>query len=115
MTDLIVKKADQLAHLVYKITRSFPREELFGVTSQLRRAALSIVLNLIEGFARQRSKEYIHFLEISYGSLKEVKYLIHFCYKEAYLERKEYDELLKICEEIGKLLWNKMTRLKNQK
>ncbi|PJB19449.1 four helix bundle protein, partial [Candidatus Falkowbacteria bacterium CG_4_9_14_3_um_filter_36_9] len=60
-----------------KITRSFPKDELYGITSQLRRAALSVILNYIEGYARKRDKVYKNFLEISYGSLKEAKYLLH--------------------------------------
>lgn len=50
------KKMNEYVHFIYKITRNFPKEELYGVTSQLRRAALSIILNFIEGFARMRKK-----------------------------------------------------------
>ena len=50
MRDIIVQKADKLAHLIYKLTRKFPREELFGITSQIRRSTISIVLNLIPAF-----------------------------------------------------------------
>lgn len=78
----LVKKSDKLAHLVYGITRSFPKEELYGLTSQLRRAALSVPLNIIEGFARRGSKDYRQFLHIAYGSLKEAKYLLYFAYQE---------------------------------
>lgn len=114
MTDLIVIKADVFAHKVYAVTRKFPREELYGITSQLRRAALSIVLNLIEGYARNKGKEYIRFIEIAYGSLKESKYLTHFSYKEHLMTEGEYRDLLNLAEEIGKLIWNKLQRLKNQ-
>ena len=112
MTDLTIRKADDLAHKVYKLTKQFPKEELFGITSQIRRAALSIVLNLIEGFARGRDKEYLHFLQISYGSLKETKYLIYFCYKEQYLPEEDYKEILEISEELGKMIWKRMKNLK---
>ena len=55
--DILKRKMDEYVHLVYKITRSFPREELYGSTSQLRRAALSVVLNYIEGYARLWEKQ----------------------------------------------------------
>lgn len=60
---------DKLAHLVYDITQSFPAEERYGLTSQVRRAAISVVLNYVEGYARQTPKQYKQFLDISYGSI----------------------------------------------
>jgi four helix bundle protein len=68
---------------IYKLTRNFPKEELYGITSQLRRAAISIILNIIEGYARRKGrncKVYLNFLETAYGSLKETKYLIFFLF-----------------------------------
>lgn len=112
MTDILTTKADKLAHEVYLLTKKFPKEEIFGITSQLRRAALSIILNIIEGFARNRTKEYIHFLEIAYGSLKETKYLLHFSYKESYYNNEEYKRVINLAEEVGKLLWTKIQYLK---
>ena len=61
--------ADELVLMVYNITRSFPAEERFGVTSQLRRAAVSVPTNSVEGCARETSKEYTRFVNISFGSL----------------------------------------------
>src|SRR3989304_2454267 len=113
MKDLLVKKADTLAHEVYSITKDFPKDELFGITSQLRRAALSVVLNLIEGFARRRDAEYLHFLDISYASLKETKYLLYFSIKEKYLSENDYNSLMIVSEEIGKMLWERMNRLRH--
>lgn len=98
-------KIDKFVHMVYKCTRSFPKEELFGITSQLRRASISVMLNYIEGYARGKEKVHRNFLEISYGSLKECKYLLYFSYTEKYLEEKNYKELLKLSEEIGAMLW----------
>lgn len=96
---------DEYVHLVYRYTRKFPREELYGVTSQLRRSSLSVVLNYIEGFARIRHRVNKNFLEISYGSLQESKYLIEFSYEEGYLNKLEHDKLSKLGEEIGAMLW----------
>ncbi|MFA5051093.1 MAG: four helix bundle protein [Patescibacteria group bacterium] len=103
--DKLKSKMDEFAHLVYRISRDFPKDELYGVTSQIRRASLSIILNYIEGYARQRSKVYKNFLEISYGSLQETKYLLHFSLKEKYLNNEDFQESIKLAEEIGAMLW----------
>ena len=105
-------KMDEYAHLVYRITRDFPKEELYGVTSQLRRASLSIILNYIEGFARQKKAVKQNFWEISYGSFKESKYLIHFSLVEKYLNQKDYNKAIKLAEEIGAMLWRSIKSLK---
>lgn len=110
--DKLKRKMDKFAHLVYTITKEFPKEELYGVTSQLRRAALSIILNYIEGYARIKNKVTKNFLEISYGSLKETKYLLHFSLKENYLPEKSYKEAMKLAEEIGAMLWKTIKKLK---
>lgn len=94
---------------VYKVTRNFPREEIYGVTSQLRRASMSIILNYIEGYARRTGRDcktYKNFLNISYGSLKESKYLIYFSYTENYLSDTDYKNLIKSNDEIGRMLWS---------
>ena len=104
-------KMDKYVHLMYKVTRNFPKEELFGVTSQIRRSSLSVILNYIEGYARGKDKVHKNFLEISYGSLKESKYLLYFSYTEKYLDEKGYKELLKLSEEIGAMLWGIIKKL----
>jgi four helix bundle protein len=105
-------KMDDYVHLIYKITKGFPKEELYGVTSQLRRATLSIILNYIEGFARQKKAVKQNFWEISYGSLKESKYLLYFSLIEKYLNQKDYDTAIKLTEEIGAMLWHSLQSLK---
>lgn len=102
---------DQFVNLVYDVTQKFPKSELFGLTSQFRRASLSIILNYIEGYARQRDKVHKNFLEISYGSLKESKYLIYFSFKRKYLNEKDNIQLLKLADEIGAMLWNTIAKL----
>ena len=109
--DIFTSKADKFVHEVYAITRGFPKDELYGVTSQLRRAALSIILNAIEGFARNSQNEHRHFLDISYGSLKETLYLLDFSYKENYMKKEEYENLTLSCDELGKILWAKRKAL----
>lgn len=93
---------------VYRVTKNFPKEELYGVISQLRRATLSIILNYIEGYARRKGtncRVYNNFLEISYGSLKESKYLIYFSYTEGYINKIDYQNLINMSDEIGRMIW----------
>jgi four helix bundle protein len=103
--DPLTEKSDKLAHLIYRFTRNFPKEELYGLTSQIRRAALSVPLNITEGFARKGSRDYRQFLYISYASLKETKYLLYFAYKEGYLDVKEYKEAISLADEVAKMIW----------
>ncbi len=66
--------ADEIALLIYKITAGFPKEELYGLTSQMRRAAVSVPSNIVEGCARDGQTEYLRFLTIAFGSLRELHY-----------------------------------------
>jgi four helix bundle protein len=106
------KKMDEYVHLVYKASRYFPKEEIYGSTSQLRRSSLSIILNYIEGFARNKKDIKLNFWEISYGSLKESKYLLYFCYTEKYLTEEDYKKMIALAEEIGAMLWKSIESLK---
>ena len=66
--------ADELALAIYRVTKDFPKEEMYGLTSQLRRAAVSVPSNIVEGCARESQSEYLRFLEIAFGSLRELHY-----------------------------------------
>jgi len=105
-------KMDEYVHFVYKLTKGFPREEIYGVISQLRRAALSVILNYIEGFARQKKAVKSNFWEIAYGSLKESKYLLHFSLVENYLKEGDYKKAMELADEIGAMLWKCLQSLK---
>lgn len=109
--DNLKKLMDDFISDIYEITKHFPKEEIYGLTSQLRRAALSIILNYIEGYARQRKQVLKNFLEISYGSLKETKYLIYFSYKQKYFHEKDYKKLVGKSDDIGKMLWGILRNL----
>jgi len=102
---------DAYVNQVYDVTKQFPKDEIFGITSQYRRAALSIMLNYIEGYARQRKLVLKNFLEISYGSAQETKYLTYFAHRRGYLQDKEYQELLSLIDEISKMLWGVVSKL----
>lgn len=97
--------------LVYKSTKQFPHDELYGVVSQLRRAALSILLNYVEGYARFKAGFKLQFYENAYGSLKESKVLIFFSKTENYLTPQDYRELAALAEEVGKMLWSEIKPL----
>lgn len=75
--------ADELVHLVYDFSIEFPKEELYSLTSQLRRASLSVVANIIEGHARNSRNEFRHFLSIALGSLAEVEYYLELRLRES--------------------------------
>lgn len=102
---------DDYVHFVYELTRNYPKEELYGVTSQFRRATLSVVLNYIEGYARKRPNVQLNFMEISYGSLQESKYLLDFSFIEKYIDKIEHEAGMAMAEEIGAMLWTELRNL----
>ena len=107
LKELIDSYVDQ----VYHVTKKFPKDELFAATSQFRRATLSVALNYIEGYARQRSAVLKNFLEISYGSLKESEYLIEFGYRQQYIIEADFKELRQKANEIGAMLYSITSKL----
>ena len=96
--------ADQLALAVYSATRSFPHEEAFGLTSQLRRAAVSIASNIVEGSARFSQAEYVHFLDTAYGSAREAEYQIGLAFRLGYLPEADHRSLSALSVETFKVL-----------
>ena len=79
------KLADDRTVAVYQQTRNFPREELYGLTSQLRRAVSSVPANIVEGSARESQRDYLHFLHIARASLAETQYFLHLANRLGYL------------------------------
>lgn len=104
-------KMDIYVHFVYKLTKTFPNDELYGCTSQIRRSTLSIVLNFIEGFARKKPAVKRNFWEISYGSLQESKYLVSFSFEEKYINDADFKKATVMAEEIGAMLWRALQPL----
>ncbi|MFN8627418.1 MAG: four helix bundle protein [Candidatus Binatia bacterium] len=85
--------ADSLALLVYRATQGFPREEMFGLTAQMRRSAVSVAANIVEGCARHGERDYSRFLDLSFGSLREVGYFIDLAARLNYLPGDVADDL----------------------
>jgi four helix bundle protein len=103
--DLLVwQKAHKIVLSIYKLLEKFPKEEKYRIIDQLVRAVISIPTNISEGFGRYTSRDYIHFLIISRGSLSEVKYLILLSKDLKYITENEYQELNNDLSEIGKML-----------
>jgi four helix bundle protein len=100
--DLVVwQKAHEFVLLVYKLSSDFPRDELYGLTSQLRRAAVSIAANIAEGFKKRGLADKLRFLNIAQGSLEECHYYLILVQDLKYAETKE---LILLLEEVSKIL-----------
>ena len=106
-------KMNDLAHKVYQTTKILPHHERYGLTSQINRASLSVILNYIEGYARVKKGYRINFLEMSYGSLKETQYLLHFIYIEKFINKENFDRLFSLADEIGAMLWTEIKNIKD--
>jgi four helix bundle protein len=103
--DLLVwQKAMDLAVLCYSLTRSFPKEEAFGLTSQLRRSSSSVAANIAEGHGRENSGSFVQFLRVAQGSLKETETHLLLSQRVGLLPTAQATEAMKTCDEIGKML-----------
>jgi four helix bundle protein len=107
------QKAHELALFVYKITDNFPRNEEFGLKSQIRRAAVSVPSNIAEGFKRKSKADSVHFYNISEASLEEMKYQLILSRDLKYISTGEYEAGIALAEEVGRTLsgWLKSQRI----
>ena len=101
---LVWQRAHQLVLLVYKFSRAFPKTELFGLTSQICRAAVSVPANIAEGYAAGGKGQFARFLNISQGSLAEVEYYLILSTDLGYITAEQYQEFETLRGEIGFLL-----------
>lgn len=109
----VYQLADTLVLAIYELTRKFPKEELYGLTSQLRRAAVSIPTNIAEGASRQHEKDYVHFLYIARGSAAEVEYLIDLSSKLSYLGQPDHKRIGAMATEVAKMLMGLIRAIKS--
>ncbi|HMO50403.1 MAG TPA: four helix bundle protein [Kiritimatiellia bacterium] len=98
------QKSDDLTVAVYDATRDFPREEIYSLTSQMRRSAYSVPANIAEGASRSSKKDYLHFLYIARGSLSELAYFIHLSKRLRYLPDSDHDQLAGQADEASRVL-----------
>jgi four helix bundle protein len=96
--------ADALAIAVYRATRAFPADERFGLTMQLRRGAVSVASNIVEGCARSTQADYVHFLAIAYGASRELQYQLSLSHRLGYMSDAEYRAVRRSADETGKVL-----------
>ena len=109
--DLTVwQKAHQLTLDIYLLTKSYPNEEIYGLVSQIRRAAISVCANIAEGH-KKPTKDYARFLQIAHGSLEETKYHLILSRDLKYISVYDFDKLTDQAHEVGKMLYTLRKKL----
>lgn len=108
------QKAMDLVEAVYSTTASFPREEVYGLTSQLRRAAVSIPSNIAEGNSRDTTRDYLHFLNMAYGSVKEVETQVLIGQRLRYTDPNQIARLMTMTTEVARLISGLTNSLKRK-
>ena len=109
---MVWKKAHEYTLEIYKITKQYPKDELFGIVSQLRRASSSVPANIVEGSARRTDKEFCQFLVQARGSLVETQYFLELSKDLGYLLEDDFNRLSEISVEIAKMLNSFITKVK---
>ncbi|WP_286965035.1 four helix bundle protein [Flavobacterium sp. UBA4854] len=110
---LVWQKSISLVTKVYKVTRTFPKEETFGLTSQIRRSSVSIPSNIAEGSGRESNKDFLRFLYISLGSLFEMQTQLEIAKNIIYINEEEFNLLYEDSREIERMLASLIRKLKD--
>lgn len=100
----VFELADEMTVEVYRLTEGFPREEVFGLTSQMRRAAVSVAANIVEGSSRPSQTDYVRFLVMAKGSLQELGYYLHLSKRLGYVAQATFDSLYSQYDECARRL-----------
>ena len=98
------QKAKLLANTIYNVTKDFPKEEQFGLTSQLRRSGVSVPSNIAEGIGRGHVKEAVHFLDIARGSLFEIETQVYISKDQCFIKDDDFIQIINLLEENKKLI-----------
>jgi len=113
--DLIIwQESRKFANNIYKLTKNFPKEELYGLTSQIRRAAVSIMSNIAEGFDRRTTKEFINFLIIARASVSEVQNDLYISLDLCYINKESFQTTYNHAQKVAKLINGLITYLRSQ-
>lgn len=111
--DLIVwQKAMILVSKVYEETKKFPSNEIYGITNQMRRCAVSIPSNIAEGYGRNSTNDYKRFLQIASGSLYELQTQLEISFQLKYIDEISFNETINLCVEIDKMLYSLIQKIK---
>jgi four helix bundle protein len=106
------KRSHELTLMVYKLSSSFPREEIYGLTSQIRRAAASVPTNIAEGCGRDTPLDFAHYLDIAFGSASELEYHLLLAKDLGFLDLAEYEDALKEVSGTKKMLTMLIRRIR---
>lgn len=113
--DLIIwQKGIEIVDLVYVLTKSFPKEEVFSLTSQIKRCSVSIPSNIAEGWGRGSEKSFLNFLNIARGSLYELETQIEIATRQEYLDEEARNQIVLLLTEESKMLSSFMNKLKSR-
>lgn len=110
---LIWQKGMQLVKAIYKLTRSFPKSEDYNLSSQMKRASISIPSNIAEGFGRSTKKDFQRFLYIALGSIFELQTQIIISYEQDYIDQQQYDSINELTRELERMLCSFMNSNRN--
>jgi four helix bundle protein len=114
--ELIVWQKSMLLVLsIYNETKSFPKEEVYALTSQIRRSAVSLPSNIAEGYGRNHSGDYVRFLQIASGSLYEFQTQLEISFQLGYISKEKFDEINSLSVEIEKMLSSLISKVKDGK
>ena len=108
---MVWQKGMDLVEAIYRLTKNLPREETYVLSDQMRRAAISVPSNVAEGYARQATRDYARFLAISRGSVFELQTQLLVCKRLGYIEGKEIEDIMELCEQISKMLYALASKL----
>jgi four helix bundle protein len=107
--------ADELAVDVYRATRGFPVEERYGLQTQLRRAAVSVPTNIVEGCARNSERDYLHFVDVAIASASEVRYLLGLSARLGILQKADHEPLVHRYDDLIRSVQKLLSALRNPK
>ncbi len=114
--DLLVwQKSMSFVTEIYKVSNAFPKEEVFGLTSQIRRCSVSVPSNISEGFGREGVKDYLRFLNVAIASLFELQTQLEIAYNLEYIKKEKFDDLYELSREIERMLSSFIRSIKSKR